>query len=191
MRVLVTGGAGYLGSVLVPKLLARGHSVRVLDLGYFGLGHLRGLRPAIELVREDLRAVVASPAALRDCLVGCDCVIHLAAVSNVPSAELNPALTDEVTFLATQVLKGASRQGAVKVFGTGQQWRPFLEWSACAGAPGRFPECREPAHVCYTVAQENMRMVAAAKLFERMTPALVTRHVDAMDDDRRDYRVST
>ena len=275
MHVLVTGGAGYLGSLLLPKLLARGHSVRVLDLGYFGLGHLRGLRPAIELVREDLRAVVASPAALRDCLVGCDCVIHLAAVSNDPSAELNPELTDEVNFRATQALAEASRQcgarfvfssscsvygGAseeldeegpvtplttyaaskvkaeevlrdmaspswspvilrngtlfgysprmrfdlvvnifslysalhneIKIFGTGEQWRPFLHVSDCARALVHFAECRETAHVCYNVAHENMRIVDVAKMFERMNPALVTRHVDAMDDDRRDYRVS-
>ena len=62
MNILVTGGAGYLGSVLVPKLLARGHRVRVLDLGYFGLGHLRALRPAVEVVREDIRALAESPA---------------------------------------------------------------------------------------------------------------------------------
>src|SRR6266404_4980202 len=117
MRVLVTGGAGYLGSVLVPKLLARGHGVRVLDLGYFGLGHLRSLRPAVELIREDLRSVVSAPAAPRACLAGCDCVIHLAAVSNDPSAELNPELTDEVNFRATQALAEASRQcGARFVF---------------------------------------------------------------------------
>src|SRR2546428_5669487 len=109
MQILVTGGAGYLGSVLVPKLLARGHRVRVLDLGYFGLGHLRGLRPAVELIREDLRAVVATPEGLRDCLAGCDCVIHLAAISNDPSAELNPDLTDEVNFRATRTLAEAAR----------------------------------------------------------------------------------
>ena len=52
MNILVTGGAGYLGSVLIPKLLVRGHNVRILDVGYFGTEHLRTLRPAVELVRE-------------------------------------------------------------------------------------------------------------------------------------------
>ncbi|HEY5885102.1 MAG TPA: SDR family oxidoreductase [Pyrinomonadaceae bacterium] len=110
MNILVTGGAGYLGSVLIPKLLARGHRVRVLDLGYFGLGHLRALKPSVEVIREDLRAVVGSPSELRKLLSDCDCVIHLAAVSNDPSAELNPELTDEVNFRATEKLAEAAQQ---------------------------------------------------------------------------------
>lgn len=108
MNVLVTGGAGYLGSVLIPKLLARGHRVRVLDLGYFGLSHLRALKPAIDLIREDLRVVLANPKRTREMLDGCDCVIHLAAVSNDPSAELNPELTEEVNFRATEALAEAA-----------------------------------------------------------------------------------
>ena len=114
MNILVTGGAGYLGSVLVPKLLARGHRVRVLDLGYFGLGHLRAMRPSVELIREDLRAVAASPAQSRELLDGCDCIIHLAAVSNDPSAELNPELTDEVNYHATVALAESARELGVK-----------------------------------------------------------------------------
>src|SRR6266481_6825814 len=114
MNILVTGGAGYLGSVLVPKLLARGHRIRVLDLGYFGLGHLRGFRPAVELIREDLRSVVSAPAALRACLAGCDCVIHLAAISNDPSADLNPELTEEVNYEATATLAEMARERNIR-----------------------------------------------------------------------------
>jgi nucleoside-diphosphate-sugar epimerase len=114
MNILVTGGAGYLGSVLIPKLLARGHKVRVLDLGYFGLEHLRLLRPQVEVLREDLRATVAKPAQLRELLKDCDCVIHLAAISNDPSAELNPELTEEVNFKATQVLAETAKELSVK-----------------------------------------------------------------------------
>lgn len=114
MNILVTGGAGYLGSVLIPKLLARGHRVRVLDLGYFGLGHLRALKPAVELIREDLRTLVAQPAELHALLQDIDCVIHLAAVSNDPSAELNPELTEEVNFRATEKIADAARALGIK-----------------------------------------------------------------------------
>jgi nucleoside-diphosphate-sugar epimerase len=58
MNILVTGGAGYLGSVLVPKLLVRGHKVRTLDIGYFGVEHIRAMRPAVEILRDDIRTVL-------------------------------------------------------------------------------------------------------------------------------------
>jgi nucleoside-diphosphate-sugar epimerase len=114
MNILVTGGAGYLGSVLIPKLLARGHRVRVLDLGYFGLGHLRALKPAVEVIREDLRTLVAKPVELRALLADTDCVIHLAAISNDPSAELNPELTVEVNFRATEALANTARSMGIR-----------------------------------------------------------------------------
>ena len=117
MNVLVTGGAGYLGSVLIPKLLARGHHVRVLDVGYFGIGHLRAFQPRIELIREDLRSVCLDPRLRDEVLDRCDCLIHLAAISNDPSAELNPKLTEEVNLLATESLaEGARRKGIRFVF---------------------------------------------------------------------------
>ncbi|HVC92273.1 MAG TPA: SDR family oxidoreductase [Pirellulales bacterium] len=103
MKFLVTGGAGYLGSVLVPKLLARGHQVRVIDIGYFGLGHLKGLQPQVELIRGDMRRVRGDRAFARDLLAGCDAVVHLAAISNDPSAELHPELTHQVNFETTAV----------------------------------------------------------------------------------------
>jgi nucleoside-diphosphate-sugar epimerase len=54
MRVLITGGSGYIGSVLVPKLLDRGHEVRVVDRMFWGLPHYAG-QPGVELVNADVR----------------------------------------------------------------------------------------------------------------------------------------
>jgi nucleoside-diphosphate-sugar epimerase len=117
VNVLVTGGAGYLGSVLLPKLVVRGHKVRVLDVGYFGISHLRAMQPAPEVVREDLRRVRDDRRFRDELLAGCHRVIHLAAVSNDPSAELNPELTEEVNFQATAALaEGARAAGARFLF---------------------------------------------------------------------------
>jgi nucleoside-diphosphate-sugar epimerase len=109
MRVLVTGGAGYLGSVLVPKLIGRGHQVRIVDLGYFGLDHLKRISPAPQVVREDLRAIMTSARLGRELLEGCDAVIHLAAISNDPSADLHPDLTEEVNVGVTARLAELAR----------------------------------------------------------------------------------
>jgi nucleoside-diphosphate-sugar epimerase len=114
MRVLVTGGAGYLGSVLVPKLLARGHQVRVLDIGYFGLGHLRSMRPAVEILRDDVRRASQEPGFSRSLLDGCDAVVHLAAISNDPSADLHPELTRQVNFTATAALAEEARARGIR-----------------------------------------------------------------------------
>ena len=117
MNVVVTGGAGYLGSVLVPKLVRRGHQVRVIDLGYFGLGHLKTLMRAIDVRRDDLRAVVQDPACGRELLRDADCVIHLAAISNDPSADLHPDLTEELNVDVTLRLAELAReQGARFLF---------------------------------------------------------------------------
>ena len=114
MNVLVTGGAGYLGSVLVPKLVVRGHTVRVLDIGYFGVEHLRAIRPPIEIVRDDIRHVVQNEEMLDAVLKDIEVVIHLAAISNDPSAELNPALTEEVNFDSTRALAQACKERGVR-----------------------------------------------------------------------------
>jgi len=133
MNILVTGGAGYLGSVLVPKLLVRGHQVRVLDIGYFGVDHLRAMRPAVEIVRDDIRAVLADGAALEALLAGIDVVVHLAAISNDPSAELNPRLTEEVNFEASRDLATACKARGIR----------FIFSSSCSvygEAPGEVDE---------------------------------------------------
>jgi nucleoside-diphosphate-sugar epimerase len=122
MKFLVTGGAGYLGSVLIPKLLARGHQVRVHDIGYFGLSHLKGMSPRVELIRGDIRQMRGNRACARDLIAGCDVVVHLAAISNDPSAELHPELTSQVNYEATAVL--AEEAKAKKL--------PFIFSSSCS-----------------------------------------------------------
>jgi nucleoside-diphosphate-sugar epimerase len=114
MNILVTGGAGYLGSVLVPKMLLRGHNVRVVDIGYFGLGHLRNLRPSVEVIRADLRRAVVDRDFREQLLSDRDCVIHLAAISNDPSAEAHPDLTDEVNFRTTFALAKSCKEAGIR-----------------------------------------------------------------------------
>src|SRR5579871_6600188 len=95
-QVLVTGGAGYVGSVLVPQLLQQGYRVRVLDLYLYGDHVLNAVKddPNLEQVKGDLR----DPELVRRCVRGCDAVIHLACISNDPSFELNPALGKSINF---------------------------------------------------------------------------------------------
>lgn len=114
MKILVTGGAGYLGSVLIPKLLVRGHRVRVFDIGYFGVDHLRSLGSKIELIRDDIRSLCKDKRFSKELVRGCDCIIHLAAISNDPSAELYPELTMDVNFESTRALAEVARSKKIK-----------------------------------------------------------------------------
>ena len=95
-KVLVTGGAGYVGSVLVPKLLAAGHRVRVLDLFMFGEDILSpdGDNPNLEQIKGDIR----NRETLENALEGCDAVIHLPAFRTTRALSLtrnwvNPSTT--------------------------------------------------------------------------------------------------
>ena len=113
-NVLVTGGAGYVGSVLVPALLERGHRVRVLDLYLFGDDALRGCagHPRLEQVRGDIR----DRDLLDKLLPGCDSVIHLACISNDPSFELDPELGRSINWDAFEPLVAAARSACVRRF---------------------------------------------------------------------------
>jgi len=93
MHVLVTGGAGYIGSILTEQLLDAGHRVTVLDRFFFGdtLAHLRE-RPGLELRKGDVRWVEP------DIFDGIDAVLGLAAISNDPAGELDPEATRAINF---------------------------------------------------------------------------------------------
>ena len=113
-QVLVTGGAGYVGSVLVPKLLARDFGVRVLDLFLYGEDVLDASRndPRLQLIKGDLRHLPTVEAAL----AGCDAVIHLACISNDPSFELDPELGRSINLDAFRPLVRASKAAGVRRF---------------------------------------------------------------------------
>jgi len=112
--VLVTGGAGYVGTVLVPKLLADGHSVRVLDTYWFGADVLADVKhhPRLTQIRSDLRDRVV----LEKALTGCTAVIHLACISNDPSFELDPALGKSINYDAFAPLVTLSKDRGVERF---------------------------------------------------------------------------
>lgn len=113
-KVLVTGGAGYVGSVLVPKLLAAGHKVRVLDTYYFGRQSLAGVRGHADL--EEIQGDLRDQATVDLALVGCGAVIHLACVSNDPSFELDPKLGRSINYDAFLPLVRLAKRRGVRRF---------------------------------------------------------------------------
>ena len=111
--VLVTGGAGYAGAVLVPKLIAAEYRVRVLDLYLYGQQVFDSCRgPHLEEFVGDLRDQALVARAVKDC----DAVIHLACISNDPSFELNPTLGRSINLDAFAPLVKLSREAGVHRF---------------------------------------------------------------------------
>lgn len=107
MKILVTGGAGYVGSLLTPTLLAQGHEVTVLDWFVYG----DTLQDHPNLFKIHGKTGDVRP----DYVIGHDAVIHLACISNDPSFALNPAL-GEADFAATRRLLDRALLGGVKRF---------------------------------------------------------------------------
>ena len=111
--VLVTGGAGYAGAVLVPRLLQAGYQVRVLDLYLYGkqvFDHCRS--ESLTEFEGDLR----NETLVAKAVAGCDAVIHLACISNDPSFELNPVLGRSINLDAFPPLVRLSREAGVRRF---------------------------------------------------------------------------
>lgn len=112
-HVCIPGGAGYVGAVLVPKLLGRGHRVTVLDNYQFGRDVFATVRGAAGLREVD--GDVRDRDAVKRALNGCDAVIHLACVSNDPSFELDPQLSKTINFdCFPMFLEEAKRAGVAR-----------------------------------------------------------------------------
>ena len=110
-KLFITGGAGYVGAVLVPRLLKVGYEVTVLDLMIYGENVLPS-HPNLNAVKGDIR----DQALLQKLLPGHDAVIHLACISNDPSFELNPDLGKSINLDAFQPLVEISKSCSVKRF---------------------------------------------------------------------------
>ena len=112
--VLVTGGAGYVGAVLVPKLLDAGYNVKVLDLYIYGDHVLNTVKhnPHLKEIRGDIR----DRALLEKEIPGTDAVIHLACISNDPSYELDPGLGKSINYDAFVDLVEVSKEAGVERF---------------------------------------------------------------------------
>lgn len=113
-EVLVTGGAGYVGSVLIPKLLAAGHRVKVLDLFLFGEQVFDAVKDHenLELIRGDIR----NRELLETSFAGCDAIIHLACISNDPSFDLDPELGKSINYDAFFDIVDVAKRSGVRRF---------------------------------------------------------------------------
>ncbi|MGV8120898.1 MAG: NAD-dependent epimerase/dehydratase family protein [Candidatus Xenobiia bacterium LiM19] len=108
--ILVTGGAGFIGSELVRKLLEHGEKIRVFDKLYFGKDSLADVEKRIELIQGDIRDF--DPAILE----GIDKVVHLAALSNDPTAEYNPSANEAINYHGTKNLAEQCKKKGIHRF---------------------------------------------------------------------------
>ena len=96
MHILVTGGCGYIGSVLIPKLLALDHEVTVVDIMWFG--NYLNEHKNLQVIEKDIRDTEQIP------MQGIDVIVHLANIANDPCGDLNAKVSWEVNTLATMGL---------------------------------------------------------------------------------------
>ena len=109
MKILVTGGCGYKGNVLIPKLLDQGHEVCAFDIQWFG--NFLVPHKNLKVVKGDVRNIEEVPLDSST-----DCIIHFASIANDPCGDLNPQLTWEVSALATMQLADRANRLGVKRF---------------------------------------------------------------------------
>jgi nucleoside-diphosphate-sugar epimerase len=110
-KIFITGGAGYVGAILTPYLLAKGHKVTVFDLMMFGENVLKE-NSNLKIIKGDIR----NTELLNKVLPGHDVVIHLACISNDPSFELNPTLGKSINLDAFTPLVEIAKKNLIERF---------------------------------------------------------------------------
>ncbi len=126
LKVLMTGGAGYIGCVTIPLLLEHGYHVRVLDNLMYGGTQLLPFfnHPRFEFQRGDLR----NPPDVCEAAKGCDAIIHLAAIVGFPACRKHPQLAQEVNVTGTQnVARVAGRSTPVLFGSTGSNYGALVD----------------------------------------------------------------
>lgn len=145
MKILVTGGGGYIGSILIQMLLERGYKVKCLDRFFFGmetLSHVAG-DPNLEIIKDDIRWF--DPNIMRDV----DAVMDLAALSNDPTGELNPSKTMEINYKGrVRVAKLAKKHGVKR----------YILASSCSvyGFQDELVDEKSPTNPLTTYAKANV-----------------------------------
>lgn len=160
-HILITGGAGYCGSVLVPQLLELGHKVTVYDILYYGKDHLPLNHPNLNVIHADIR----DTARLAQAMVAVDAVIHLACISNDASFVLDEALSTTVNLDAFEPMVLAAREAAVKRF-------IYASTSSVYGVSNQ-PEVREDHPLVPLTLYNKYKGMCEPLLLKHTTPDFV------------------
>ena len=111
-KILVTGGAGYCGGILIPRLLSKEYEVTIYDAMFYGDKHLPLENPNLNVIKGDIKDISKLKKSLKDI----DCVLHLACISNDTSFELNESLSTTINLEAFEPLVLAAKENGVKRF---------------------------------------------------------------------------
>ena len=140
MKILITGGCGYTGSVLVENLLKDNHKVTVVDAMWFGNPHKS--KKNLKIIKMDIRNYDKIP------LRGINTVVHLANIANDPAVELNPTLSWEVNVLSSYKIANLCLKHKIKKFS-------FPSSSSIAFAAVVFPQPGLPENVTFGMSPDD------------------------------------